>query len=124
VAHELPPLGPRRGEAAPVDHVIEPPLQQGEQHLAGDPLLPFGFLEIAAELGLQHAVDPFHLLLLAKLQAVAHDLLLAGPAVLAGRIGAARDGAGVLEAAVTFQEKLGALTAAQPAYGFFISGHG
>ena len=57
-----------------VDDVVEAPLEQLEEHLAGDPALPLGLLEVEAELVLEHAVDPLDALLLAQLQAVARQL--------------------------------------------------
>ena len=41
----------RGGEAEPVDHVVEAPLEQLQQHLAGDAALPLGRLEVAGGTG-------------------------------------------------------------------------
>ena len=47
VAHQLPRLRPRRRQAEPVDHVVEPPLEQLQQRHAGDAARPLGRLEVA-----------------------------------------------------------------------------
>ena len=84
VAHELPRLRARGREAEAVDHVVEAPLEQLQQRLAGDAARAVGHLEVAPELVLEHPVDALDLLLLAQLQAVAHELRLAQLAVLPG----------------------------------------
>ena len=61
---------PVDGEPEPVDDVIQPALQDREQLLAGVADGPGGELEVAAELALQHAVEPLELLLLAEADAV------------------------------------------------------
>ncbi len=67
----------------PHEDVIQAPFQLREQVFAGDALLASGLLEVRAELVLENAVHPLHLLLLAQLQSVSDDLRLAIPAVLA-----------------------------------------
>jgi hypothetical protein len=94
-----------------------------EQQLAGDALLPVGRLEIAAELALEHTVGALHLLLLAQLDAVAHHLGPARPAVLPRRHIALLNGALVAVAALPLQEELHAFAPAQPAHGTDISSH-
>ncbi len=84
VTDELAGLTPRHRESEAVHHVVETALQLLEQHLAGDALGAGGALEVVAELAFLGEVDALGLLLLAKLQAVAHDFRLAVLAVLAG----------------------------------------
>ena len=115
MAHELPRLRPRRRQPEPVDDVVEPPLEQLQQRLAGDAARPLGRLEVAAELILEHAVDALDLLLLAQLQAVAGELRLARLAVLSGREVALLDRALLRVAALSLQEELHRLAAAQAA---------
>ncbi len=86
--------------------------------------MPFGLgglFEDVAELGFQHAVDAAHLLLFAKLQAVAHHLRLAILAVLAGNEVAPLDGALLAVAAFALEKKLHALAPALPANGTDVS---
>ena len=56
-----------------------------KQVVTGDPGLPVGFLVVAAELLLEHAVDVAKLLLLAQLDLVLR-LADAPPAVITGRV--------------------------------------
>ena len=114
VAHQLPRLRPRGGEAEAVDHVVEAALQQLEQRLAGDAARAVRHLEVAAELVLEHAVDALDLLLLAQLQAVADDLRLAQLAVLAGGHVALLDRALLGVAALSLEEELHAFAPAEP----------
>ena len=114
VRDELAGLVPAHGEPAPVHHVVQPQLEELEQARAGDPLGAGGFLVVAAELLFQDAVDAARLLLLAELDQVL-ALLDATPAMLAGRVGAALDGALGPHAAGPLQEELHAFPAAEPA---------
>src|SRR4029450_10882917 len=92
VADELAGLGPRAGEAHPVDDVVEAQLERPEKALARDAGAVLGDVEVVAELALEHAIDATDLLLLAKLEAeVAH--LATAHAVLARRCRAALEGA-------------------------------
>src|SRR5271165_4542368 len=109
VTDELPGLTPRHRESEAVDDVVEPALQLLEQHLAGDALGAGGAFEIVAELLFLGEVDALRLLLLAKLQAVAHDFRLAVLAMLAGGEIAFFDSALFAVAAFTLQIKLHAL---------------
>src|SRR5207237_2641398 len=88
---------------------------QLQQRLAGDAAGPLRLLEIAAELLLQHPVDALHLLLLAELDAVAGQLLLARLAVLPRREVALLDRAFLRVAALALQEQLHSLAATQTA---------
>ena len=115
VAHELPRLRARGREAEPVDDVVEPPLEQLQQRLAGDAARAIRHLEVAAELVLEHAVDALDLLLLAQLQAVADELRLAELAVLPRREVALLDRALLRVAALPLQEELHAFAPAEPA---------
>src|SRR4051794_31970566 len=104
--YQLARLRARGGETEPVDHVVETPLEQLEQGDTSDALGPFRFLEVAAELVFEHAVNALDLLLLAQLQAVAGELRLTRLAVLTGREVALLDGALLRVAALSLQEKL------------------
>ena len=115
VAHELTRLRPRRRQAEAVDDVVEPALEQLQQRLARDAARPVGHLEVAPELVLENAVDALDLLLLAQLQAVAHELRLAQLAVLPGRKVALLDRALLRVAALSLEEELHAFAPAQPA---------
>src|SRR6185436_16333827 len=123
VAHELARLRPRRREAEPVDDVVEPPLELLQEQFAGDALPPIGFLEVAAELVLQHAVGALDLLLLSQLNAVTHHLRLAGATVLSGRDVVLLNRALVRVAALALQEQLHAFAPAQAANGTDVSSH-
>jgi hypothetical protein len=92
VAHELARLGARRGEAEPVHDVVEAPLEQHEQVLAGAALHVQRLVHRARELLLEQAVLAAHLLLLALLHAEVGEAR-AALAVLSGRIAAALDAA-------------------------------
>ena len=87
------------------------------------PSSPLGSFEIAAELILEHAVDAFHLLLFAQLQAVARELRLPCLAVLTGREIALLDCALLRVASLAFEEQLHALPAAQTADRTDVSSH-
>ena len=77
VAHQLARLGARDGEAHPIDHVVETGFQKLQQRLAGRARAARGLLVVVAELPLEHAVHAAQLLLLAQLQAVLGQALLA-----------------------------------------------
>ena len=96
--------GAARAEAHAINHAVQTALQVAHQVVAGDALLVRGFFEAGAELALQHAVDAPDFLLLTKLQAVAHDLRLAGLPVLSGNEVALFDGALFGVAALAFEE--------------------
>jgi hypothetical protein len=122
VPHELPGLGARSGEPEPVDDVVEAGLEEAEQVLTRDALLPRGLLVIGAELLLEHSVVAAHLLLLAQLDEVL-GLLDAPAAVLTWRVAAALDGALLGQAALALEEELHALAAALPALRAAVAGH-
>ena len=119
---ELAGLGPGRGEAHPVDDVVEAQLEEPEEALAGHARAVLGVDEVVPELALEDAVDAADLLLLAQLHAVLADLA-AADAVLAGRRRAALEGALLRVAARALQEELRALPAAEAADGSGVSGH-
>src|SRR6185295_16532750 len=102
VPDQLAGLGAGVGEAEAEDDVVEPLLEELEQVLAGLALGGAAAQVVAAELRLEQAVEPLHLLLLAQLHAVLGELG-ATLAVLARRIRAALDGALVRVAAVALQ---------------------
>src|SRR5262245_1439746 len=114
MTHQLARLGTRGGEPEPVDDVVEPPLEELEQRLAGDPAAPIGHLEVAPELSLEHSVDATQLLLLAQLGRVLGELRARLP-VLAGRIVAPLDRALVGVAPLALEKELQPLASAVPA---------
>src|SRR6185295_13629035 len=105
------------------DDVVEPPFEQLQQRDAGDAAGAFRFLEVAAKLILEHAVDALHLLLLAQLQAVAGELRLPRLAVLARREVALLDRALLRVAALTLEEQLHRLAATETADRTDITSH-
>src|SRR5215472_8484189 len=115
VADDLPGLGAAGAEAHAVNGAVETALESGHQQLAGDPFGLRGLLVRTAELGFQHAVNTAHLLLLAKLEAIADDLRLAVLAMLPGHEVALFNGALLAVAALTFEIKFHALAPALPA---------
>src|SRR6202171_3313077 len=101
-----------------VGDVIGASLKLLEQEFAGDAGLVRGLLVVGAELGLKGEVDALGLLLLARLETVAYDLLdLLGLAVLAGGEVALLDGAFLGEALGSLEEEFGAVAAAEGADG-------
>src|SRR3954469_14397286 len=122
VADELASLAARGREAKTDEHVVEAPLEEGQQVLAGDPGLPRRLLVVVAELLLEHPVVALGLLLLAKLNAVL-GLLLAPAAVVARRVRAPLDAALVGEAALALEEQLLPLAAALLALRASVSSH-
>src|SRR5579885_237273 len=122
VAHELARLRDRAREAEPVDHVVEPALEQHQQVLARDPRHPLGVLEVAGELLLEHPVDALYLLLLAQPDRE-FGKARARLAVRAGRIVAPLDRALVGVAALALEEELQAFAPAEPAYRTQVSRH-
>src|SRR5665213_2836834 len=93
VTHDLARLRAACAQTHPVDYAVETPFQRAQQVLARDAFHLDGFGEGIAELGFQHSVDAAHLLLFAKLQSVADDLLhFTGLSVLSGNEVAALDG--------------------------------
>ena len=124
VANDLAGLAAATREAEAVADVVEAGLKLLEQEFAGDAGLVRGLLVVGAELGLQGEVDALRLLLLAKLQAVADDLLhLAGLAMLAGGEVALLNGAFVGEAFGSLEEELCSVAAAEAADGSCITCH-
>src|SRR4051812_23603816 len=122
VPHELARLGARRSETKSVNDIVEPGLEHAQQVLAGDATLPRRLRVVAAELGLEQAVEAASLLLLAQLQQVL-GLLDAAAAVLARRVAAALDRALLGQAALALQEELHPLAAALLALRSGVSRH-
>ncbi len=107
VTDDLTSLAAAHREAEAVGDVVEAGLKLLEQQFAGDAGLVRGLLVVGAELRLEGEVDALGLLLLAKLQTVADDLLhLAGLAVLAWGEVALLDGAFLGEALGSLEEEL------------------
>src|SRR5262249_57447374 len=102
----------RGGEA--IDEGGEATLEELQQQLAGDALGAVGHREVAAELPLEHAVDPAELLLLTQLDRVLRELRTC-LTMLPGRIVAALDGAFVGVAPLALQEEFQTLSPAEPA---------
>src|SRR6476469_677 len=98
-------LRTRRGDAHPVDDVVEPQLERAEQVLAGHAGPVLGVDEVVAELPLEDAVGTADLLLLAKLEAVLADLATTD-AVLTGGSRATLEGALLGIAAAALEEEL------------------
>src|SRR5690606_22835542 len=63
------------GETHPVDHVVKPTLERGQEVVTGDPRERCDPLEGVAELLLAHTVDTLDLLLLTELLRVFRRLL-------------------------------------------------
>src|SRR6476661_4276534 len=122
VAHELARHVTGLGEAGPVDHVVQPRLQDLEQDLTGLAGLAVGLFVVPAELLLQHAVDAAGLLLLAKLEQVL-AVLGATPAVLARRVRPDLDRALRGLALAALEEQLHLLAPAEAAIGSGVTGH-
>src|SRR3954465_152479 len=122
VAHQLASHVAGLGQAGPVDHVVQPRLEDLEQNLTGLAGLLVGLFVVAAELLLQHAVDAAGLLLLAQLQQVL-AVLAAAPAVLARRVGPDLDRALGGLALAALEEQLHLLAPAQAAVGSGVTGH-
>src|SRR5262245_13744957 len=123
VAYELARLRPRRREAQAIGDVVQPPLEQLQQRLAGDAAGPLRLLEVAAELVLEDAIDALDLLLLAKLHTVSGQLGLAGLAVLTGGEVALLDRALLRVAALALEEQFHPLAAAEAADRSDITSH-
>src|SRR5690349_4924478 len=70
VPDELAGLRARGREAEPIRDVVEAPLEELEKRLTGHALRLVRHLEVATELGLEHAVDAAELLLLAELDRI------------------------------------------------------
>src|SRR6266567_1914953 len=70
-------------ESDAINHGIQAALKLLQQQLAGHTLRPCCLLEVVAELAFLSEVDALGFLLLAQLQTVAYDLVLAVLAVLA-----------------------------------------
>jgi hypothetical protein len=92
-----------------------------QKQFPGHALGARGLLEIVAKLAFLGEVNTLGLLLLSKLQAVAHDFRLAVLAVLAWSKIALLDGTLIAEAFGAFEEQLHALAAAETTDGIGIT---
>src|SRR3954470_4683970 len=99
MANELARLCVGGRETQSDKYVIQTALELCQQVFTGHALLANRFLEIGAKLIFEHAVDTFHLLFFAQLQAVADDLRLSIVAVLPRREIPLFDSAGRFETA-------------------------
>src|SRR6266496_3751993 len=122
VSDHLAALASGGRHAQPEHHVVQSPLQQLQQVLAGDPFLGLGPGEVAPELRFEHAVDPLGFLLFPQLHAVGRGLA-AAESVLPRRVIAALDGALLGEAARALEKELDPLAPALPAHRDVISRH-
>ena len=111
MTHQLPRLRAGAGHTQPIDRVIEAAFEHGKKQFARDSLGGECFLEIGAELGLQHAVEPAQLLLLTELQAVALDSRPTALAVLSRHEITPVDGALIRQASLSLQKQLHAFAA-------------
>src|SRR5690606_4268541 len=122
VPDQLPGHVPGLGEPRPVDHVVQPRLQDLQQDVTGLARPAVGLLVVAPELLLQHSVDPTGLLLLPQLEQV---LGLLGPAtaMLAGREGTRLERALRALALAALQEQLRLLPTAATAVRTCVTRH-
>src|SRR6202167_245038 len=116
VTHHLPRLRQRAGETETIDHVVEAPLEQYEQVLAGDSVRPLRHREVSLELRLHHPVDALDLLLFTQPNREFRETR-ARLAVGTGRIVAPLDRALVAVASLSLEEELQSFAPAQAAYG-------
>src|SRR5262249_20025980 len=123
VCDELTSLSPRCSVTQPINHIVQAPLEQREQVLAGDTLHPNGSLKVQPELSFEHAVDSFYLLLFPELLAVPDELCPPNvSAMLTGWLGAALlDGTTRLVTPLALQEQFHSFPAAKPAHRSSIS---
>src|SRR5205807_1225755 len=113
---------PALGEAGPVDHVVQPALQDLQQVLAGLAALAGRLHVIAVELALQQAVDAPRLLLLPDLQQVLALLRPVAP-MLPRRVGPDLDRALRRIALGALEEQLHLLAAAKLAVRTRVTSH-
>src|SRR5674536_311902 len=123
VPHHLTGHVPGLGEAGPVDHVVQPRLEDAQQFVAGLALATVGLLVVATELLLQYAIDAGALLLLALLLEVLAVLGTAA-AVLTRRVRADLDWALRRLALGALEEQLHLLAATALAVRSGVAGHG
>ena len=106
VTNNLARLAARNRKTEAVSNVVETRLELLQEQFAGDAGLVGSLLVVGAELGLEREVDALGLLLLAKLQTVADNLLdLLGLAVLSRGEVALFDGALVAKALRSLEEE-------------------
>ncbi len=120
MGNQLTRLGTSRAEAHAVNHVIQTALQQLQQVLASSAFTAGGFLVVAAELTLEHAVDATNFLLFAQLSTVIGQ----ASTTLAVYTRRGFDVAlGFERAYTTLQKEIGAFTTRQFALGTNITSH-
>src|SRR5829696_6369194 len=122
VPDQLPGSVPGRREAGPVDHVVQPRLEDLQQDLTGLAGLAVRLFVVPAELLLQHAVHAAGLLLLPQLEQVL-GVLGATAAVLARRVRPDLDRALRRLALAALEEQLHLLPPAAAAVRSGVSGH-
>ena len=105
VADDLPGVRARQRQPHAVDDVVEAPFERDEQRFAGNARALRRFLEVLAELALEHAVDALDLLLLAQLNVVVGRSATATTTVFTGGVVAALDGALVGQATGALQRR-------------------
>src|SRR5271167_442636 len=122
VTNHLARLRQRAREAETVHDVIEAPLEQYEQVLAGDSVHPLRHREVSLKLRLHHSVDALDLLLLAQPNREFRETRarLAGSG---GRIIAPLDRALVAVASLSLEEEFQSLAPTQAAYWPQVSCH-
>src|SRR6266550_2571711 len=122
VGDELAGVTARGGKPDPVDHVVQPRLQETEQVETGHAGHLGGPIEVEPELALEQEVDAARALLGSQLDPVVGHLAAADLGVHAGRHRATVEGA-LREALLPLQKELDALPAAVPANRTFVAGH-
>src|SRR5271155_2974459 len=122
VTHDLARLRQRAGEAETIDHVVEPPLEQYEQVLAGDTVHPLSHLEVGGELRFHQSVDALDLLLLAQPDRELRKTRARLP-VRTGRIIAPLDRTLVAVASLSLEEEFQSFASAQTADRSQVSRH-
>src|SRR5260370_33059498 len=112
-------LATRSRKPGPVDSVIQSSLEQKEKVLAGDAFLARRAFKEIAKLSFENKVDPFDLLLFAKLLAITGQGLAAthGITMLSGRLSSALlNRTGRIVAPVSLEQKFCSFAAAQTAH--------
>jgi hypothetical protein len=114
MAHKLARLTTGHGKTQTEDHIVQAALKQREEVLTGHTFLAGSLLEVVSKLRLEQIVDAFDTLFLAELLPVADRLTLRIWTVLTRGVDAAfLDRTGGLEALLTFEKQLLALTPTQ-----------
>jgi hypothetical protein len=122
VRHQLTSGGPRWSESEAMHDVVEPAFENAQERLAGILFRASRQGEIAAELALEDAVEPFELLLFAQTVTVLR--LLAATGMHSGGLITPFDGAFGAFAARALQVELNAFAAAESANWINVTSHG